>query len=150
MTLDVTKPTDQELVSMLPYYIRQHAVEINRIAAITPTNLELSDGTTYLVEGVDLVNTLLEVVFIRSAGTSTISQITNGVNGHIKTFVFQDNNITFVDGDKTSGHLYLNQLPAGSSFVAQQGDVITLINVGGDGGSEYGYWKELWRGDSVK
>jgi len=154
MSLDATKPTDQELVSALPYYIRLHASTINSLIAgitdFTISDLILLSGTTSLVVGNDLSDVAFEIVLIETAGVSNIAQIRGGTSGQIKLFIFQDNSVTFTDGVKSLGALYLNQLPVGSSLVAQQDDVLALINIGGDGASEYGYWKELWRQISVK
>jgi hypothetical protein len=156
MTLDATKPTDQEIVAQLPYYIRQHATAINALASpigiaeISTNTLIISAGTTTLDIDSDLSTVNMELVFLSSLGLSTIARITGGTSGQIKIFIFESNNITFNDGPKTIGQLYLNQLPAFSSFSAQIDDVIALMNVGGNGTTNDGYWKELWRQLSVK
>ena len=92
----------------------------------------------------------LDVALVSGIGASTIEYIRGGIDGQIKIFIFQDNDITFKDGVKADGKLYLNQLPILSNFAAQQDDVIALVNIGGDGTTEYGYWKEVWRQLSVK
>ena len=155
MTLDTNKPTDEVTVSEIPSYIREGRVAIN--AAIvdtdsdfTVTTLNLSGGSVALVIGVDLIAVAFEIVKLGSLGVSNISQIRGGTDGQIKLFIFQDNQVSFVDGAKATGQLYLNHLPVGTPFVAQQDDVIELINVGGDGASAYGYWKETRRQVSVK
>ena len=154
MSLDVNQPTDQVLVSEIPSYIRANRVEINSItddvSDYTTTNLTLSAGTTTLVIGTSLNNISIETIFINSLGASVLAQIQNGTNGQIKIFVMQDSNISFLDGPKLIGQLYLNQLPLLSTFSAHQDDVIALINIGGDGGTNYGYWKEIFRQTSVK
>jgi len=68
----------------------------------------------------------------------------------VKVLVFQDNNISIVDGVASGGKFYLNQLPALSSFAAQVNDILALVNVGGDGASVYGYWKEIYRQVALK
>lgn len=154
MTLSVTEPTDQELNAMWPYWIRTLAAAINAIEDssdnITVTTVSVSAGDTALVVGVDLSSMKIEVVLISGVGASAIQYIRGGTEGQIKIFVFQDNDISFVDGDKADGEIYLNQLPVGTTLNAQQDDVIALLNIGGDGSSDYGYWKELWRQISVK
>ena len=154
MTLNVNEPTDQRLVSELASYIRADRVSINAIESaadsITITNFSVSAGSTTLVVGVDLSDLKIETVLISGIGASTIEYISGGVEGQIKIFVFQDNDISFRDGVKSDGKLYLNHLPALSDFSAQQDDIIAFVNIDGDGSAVYGYWKELWRQVSVK
>uniref|UniRef100_A0A6H1ZL63 Uncharacterized protein n=1 Tax=viral metagenome TaxID=1070528 RepID=A0A6H1ZL63_9ZZZZ len=156
MTLDATKPTDEELVSVLPSYIRANRAAINVIESVlggdvvTPTTLLCPAGITYLSVGVDLSASEIEVVRISASAAITINQIRLGTNGQIKILIFQDSNISLMDGTKLTGQFYLNQLPVGSNFAASVDDVLALINIGGDGISEYGWWKELWRTISVK
>jgi len=154
MSLDTSKPTDQVVASELPSYIRENRVAINElisgITEVTNTELLVSAGDNALVIGTDLVDISIETILISGLGASTIEQIRGGTQGQVKIFIFQGNNVSFKDGSKSDGQIYLNQLPVGSIFAAQQDDVIALINIDGDGSSEYGYWKELWRQESVK
>lgn len=155
MSLDPNKPTDQELVSMWPWWVRQLVASINAIETeghvdIVFTELTVSAGATAMVVGTDLSDATKEYIKINSLGVALIGQIRGGTEGQIKTFIFQGNNLSFLDGPKLTGQLYLNQLPVLSTFNAQQDDVITLINIGGDGSDEYGYWKEISRQLSVK
>ena len=154
MTLDVTKPTDQVLVAELPAYIRANRVAINAFesgeAEYTVTTLTISIGTTALVIGTDLTNIDMEIVLISGLGASTLQKITGGRAGQIKILVFQDNDISLLDGVKSDGKFYLNQLPALSTFSAAQDDAISLVNVGGNGSTISGYWKEFNRQLSVK
>lgn len=154
MVLDITKPTDQVLVAEIPSYIRENRVAINAFASgeaeYTVTNLIVSAGTTTLVIGTDLTNIDMEIVLISGLGAATIQNITGGTAGQIKILVFQDNDISLLDGAKADGKFYLNQLPALSTFNANQDDSIALVNVGGNGSSNNGYWKEFSRQLSVK
>jgi len=155
MSLNPNKPTDQELVSMWPYWVRKLTVELNTIKSegyidIAYTKLIVPTGTIALDVGTDLSIYNKEYIKVDSLGISEIRQIIGGTEGQTKTFIFQDNSLSFLDGPKLTGQLYLNQLPALSTFNAQQDDVITLINIGGDGADEYGYWKEISRQLSVK
>jgi len=154
MSLDPNKPTDQTLVSELPAYIRENRGKINILEAgvvdVVFTELTVSAGTTALVIGTDLSAATKEYIKIDSLGAALIGQIRGGTEGQTKTFIFQGNNLSFLDGPKLTGQLYLNQLPVLSTYSAQQDDVITLINIGGDGADEYGYWKEISRQLSVK
>lgn len=154
--LDVTKPTDQEHVAQLPYWIRQTRAALNAIQALD-SNIEVTDvpllaGTTGLIIPTHLTVALIEVVTIDSTGISNIATIQNGVHGQIKIFIFKDNNINIVDGLKdANGNFYLNQLPVGSNLEAAIDDVLAVVNINGDGGATtHGYWKELWRQISVK
>jgi len=154
MTLDATKPTDQVLVSELAKYIRETRTALNTLelsaSDVAITNTTLSGGTTTLVVGTDLSETAIEIVLVDSLGTSDLAHISNGIEGQIKIFIMQDNDIGFVDGNETDGGFYLNQLPKGTTFDAHRNDVLALINIGGDGATTQGYWKELWRLDAVK
>lgn len=154
MTLDATKPTDQELVSLLPEYIRANRTAINGIVGsdnFGVTNLEVAALTTALAIGVDLSTDGIEVVIISGAGASDLATITGGSNGQIKIFIFQDANVDMVDGNaKAGGVFYLNHLPVLSDFNTQQDDILVLANIGGNGGATPGYWKELYRTISVK
>jgi len=154
MTLDATKPTDQELVSALPAYIRAVATEVNSLIAgvtdIVKTDLSVSAGDTALVVGTDLSDANLEIVLASGLGAATLDQIRGGTEGQIKIFIFQNNNLSMKDGAKSTGQLYLNQLPVLSTLNAQEDDVIAFVNIDGDGASTYGYWKEIFRQISVK
>ena len=153
MSLDPNKPTDQELVSMWPWWVRKLTAAINAIeyhVDIVFTELTIPTGATALVVGTDLSAATKEYIKIDSLGAAAVGQIRGGTKGQIKTFIFQGNSLSLLDGIKSNGQLYLNQLPVLSTFNAQQDDVITLINIGGDGAGEYGYWKEISRQMSVK
>jgi len=154
MTLNVNEPADTRLVSELASYIREDRVAINAI--VGSDNFGVSDvtvaaGATSLSIGTELSSDGIEVVIISGAGLADIATILGGTEGQIKIFIFQDANIDFADGNaKANGVFYLNHLPAGSDFSPSQDDVIVLVNIGGDGASTYGYWKELFRTLSVK
>ena len=68
MTLDATKPTDQELVSVLPYWIKNTRSGVNSLIAgiteITTTDLTISAGDTALVIGTDLTAIAMEIVLL--------------------------------------------------------------------------------------
>ena len=153
MTLNTSKPTDEELVSLLPYYIRENRVAINAISigsGFGVTNLEIAFGVTSLTVGVDLLAVGHEIVIVTGSGVATLATIVGGTEGQIKTFIFKDSNIDLTDGVKSVGKFYLNQLPALGNFEPAEDDILTLVNVDGDGASVYGYWKELYRTISIK
>ena len=154
MSLDVTKPTDQVTVAELPTYIRENRAAINAIVGsdnFGVVDLEVAAGATSLTIGTELSSDGIELVIISGAGLADIATIIGGTEGQIKIFVFQDANIDIADGNaKINGVFYLNHLPAGSDFDAQQDDVLAVVNIGGNGAATYGYWKELFRALSVK
>jgi len=153
MSLDPSKPSDSALVSELPAYIRENRIAVNSVvtaAGFGVTNLDIAAGTTSLSVGTDLLAVGHEIVIVTGLGVAVLATILGGTDGQIKTFIFQDANIDLIDGAKSNGKFYLNQLPALSNFEPQQDDVLTLVNIGGDGASVYGYWKELYRNLSIK
>ena len=154
MTLDATKPNDTELISELASYIREDRVAINALSGgsdIGFTDLDVAAGATSLSVGTELGAYGIEIVTVTGLGLADIATILGGTEGQIKIFIFQDSNVDLVDGNiKSGGVFYLNQLPAGSDFEPDLDDVIALVNIGGDGASTYGYWKELFRTLSVK
>jgi hypothetical protein len=154
MTISANEPTDQRTVSELPSYIRETREAVNAIeagSAKVHTNLTVSIGTTSLDIDTDLSSASFETIKITGAGAITIASITGGQEGDVKIFIFQDDNINFTDSnDKASGKFYLNLLPVGDNFEAAQDDILALVNIGGDGSTVSGYWKELYRTISVK
>jgi len=153
--LDVTKPTDQELNSTWPAWIRALHTYINTMEEGAPsnfavTNLTISAGDTTLSIGVDLSDVSLEVIFVSGTGASNISYIYGGTSGQIKIFIFMDNTVSIQDGLKVTGQIYLNQLPVLSIMGAQENDVLVLVNVEGNGSSIFGWWKEMYRQVAVK
>lgn len=153
MTLDVNKPEDEVVVSSLASYIRENRAAINAGSAtgIAQTDLSVSAGQISLSVGTELSPSGFETVMVTGDGVVALETIIGGTDGQVKIFIFKDFNVDIVDGNvKSGGKFYLNHLPAGSSFEAQEDDVIAFRNVGGDGASTYGYWKELFRTISVK
>ncbi len=153
MTLNVREPTDQRMVNELPLYIREDRAAINAVttgAGFSVNNLTITVGTTSLTVGTELAVVGHEIVNLTGDGLSTLATILGGTDGQIKTFIFQDTNVDMTDGVKSAGKFYLDHLPALSDFTPAQDDILCIINVGGDGASSYGYWKELYRTISVK
>jgi len=151
--LDVNKPTDQVIVAEISAYIREDRVEINSISGsgnVGFTDLSIAAGVTSLTIGTDIGTYGFEVIKVTGLAAITLATILGGSTGQVKVFVFQDANVNLTDGAKADGKMYLNQLPALSNYAPQQDDVIVLVNIGGDGATVYGYWKELYRTTSVK
>ena len=155
MTLSTSQPTDQELNAMWPYWIRTLVTEINTIISgdseITTSELILAGGTTNLIVGTgsDLASIPQEKVLLSGAGPCTLTTITGGLQGQVKIFIFQGDNVMLTAGAKVLGQLYLNQ-PLGVVFEPEIDDVLVLMNIDGNGGATYGYWQELYRKLSVR
>lgn len=152
MSLNVNKPSDEILVSQLPAYIREDRVAINAVtsgAGFGVTNLIVAPGATSLTVGVDLLSVGHEIVIV-TGGVAVLETILGGTEGQIKTFVFQNSLVDLEDGAKANGEFYLNHLPALSNFEPELDDVLSLVNVLGDGAAVSGYWKEFYRTISVK
>ena len=153
MSLDATKPTDVELMSALPIYIREARAAINALSGggdVGVTDLTIAAGAIALTVGTDLGLFGLETVIVDALAGVNISTIVGGSQGQVKIFIFQDNNIGIVDGLALNGGIYLNQLPALTTFAAQTNDVLALVNVGGNGSTVQGYWKEIFRQIALK
>jgi len=154
MALDTSRPRDQDPVGDLPSYIRENRVAIAALVAgtgIAQTNLSIAAATVSLTVGTDISADGFESVVVTGLGVATIATITGGLDGQVKIFIFQDSNISFLDGDaRVNGVFYLNQLPAGINFAGTPDDVLALRNIGGDGAGVEGYWKELYRTISNK
>ena len=152
--MDATKPTDVELVSALPAYIRETRAGVNAVSGggdVGVTDLAIAAGAVALTVGTEIGLYGYEVLPTTADGGVTIAKILGGTDGQVKKFIFQDNNVTLTDGVALDGKLYLNQLPALSNFVAQANDVIELVNIGGDGGvTTHGYWQEVSRQVALK
>ena len=155
MTLSTSQPTDQALNATWPYWIRALAIEINSIISgdtdITTTELTLPGGVTSLTVGTggDLTSIPQEKVLINGFAPNTLTQITGGLQGQVKIFIFQGDDVDLTAGAKVLGQLYLNQ-PLASDFEPEIDDVLVILNIGGDGGANYGYWQELYRKLSVR
>jgi len=152
MTLSIVQPTDQELNARWPYWIRTLAAAINNLAAgiiTVTTELTVTAGDNSLQVGVDLSELGVELILIQGSGAAVLRYIYGGSEGQIKIFYHLDGDISYLDGAQSGGQIYLNQ-PALTELNCLEGDIVALINVGGDGDSDNGYWKELWRTLSVK
>lgn len=152
--MDATKPTDVELVSALAAYIREARAGVNALSAgsgVGVTALTIAVGAIALTVGTEVGTFGYEVLITDAAGAANIAKILGGAQGQTKKFIFQDNNVGIVDGVALGGNIYLNQLPALSTFAAQTNDVLELVNIGGDGGvTTHGYWKEVSRQTALK
>jgi len=152
--MDATKPTDVEMISSHPAYIREARAGINALSAgsgVGVTALTIAIGAIALTVGTEVGTFGYEILITDAGGAANIAKIYGGVEGQTKKFIFQDNNIGIVDGAALGGNIYLNQLPALSTFAAKTNDILELVNIGGDGGvTTHGYWKETSRQIALK
>ena len=154
MTIDATKPTDAALVSELPGYIREGRVEMNSISlsgtgAVGAQTLDVLAAVSLTI-GTELSEEGFETVVISSAGASVLATILGGTQGMVKMFVFQDLNVVITDSNaKANGTFHLNEAPALGNYTPAVDDVLTVVNIGGDGAGTHGYWREVDRAANV-
>ena len=154
MTLDAAKPTDTALVSEIPAYIRENRAAINAVGVAGDGNvgghaLDIA-GATSLTIGTELSEEGFETVVLTNSIASTLLTILGGEQGQIKMFVFQDLNTLIEDSNsKADGTFHLNEAPALGDYTPAVDDVLTVVNIGGDGAGTHGYWREVDRAASV-
>ena len=155
MTLDATKPIDQELISALPAYIRADRAEINAISlsgtgAVGAQTLDISGATTLTI-GTELSEEGFETIVISNTGAPcAMTAFLGGIQGQVKMLVFQDTNIDITDSNtKANGTFHLNLAPAGGDYSPAVDDILTLVNIGGDGAGDSGYWREVDRAANI-
>ena len=152
MTLNASEPVNR-MVEELEGFMRETRAAVNAISGsggVGVTTVEITAGATSITVGTEIGNASLQVVIITAAAAATLTHILGGTNGQIIVFICQDAFIRFTDGPKLTGQLFLDQLPALSTFTCALDDVLVLVNVGGDGGATYGWWEELLRKVSVR
>lgn len=154
MTIDANQPVDQALNALWPAYIREGRDEINALwtavgggGIVVPdyTAINMAAGQTSLIVGTDLSVGGLEIVGITADAAVNLTVITNGIAGQVKCLIALDNDITLIqDTGTTGGTIYLNS-PVGVNLNINIRDVLSLVNIGGDGDTVDGYWLELYR-----
>ncbi len=152
MALNANEPVNRT-VAELEGYQRETRAAVNAISGsggVGVTTVELGAGVTSITVGTEIGDASFQVVILTAAAAAILETILGGSNGQVIVFVCLDNNVSFTDGPRLTGQMYLDQLPALSDFDADVGDVLSLVNVGGDGGATYGYWEELYRKVSVR
>lgn len=108
------------------------------------TVLVVDPAQTDLVVGVDVQDTMIEVVRLSAVSAEVVENITGARSGQIKILVFDDADVT-VSHDVAK--IVLN---GGSSFGGTVGDVLAIRNVGGIPASAVdGHWVELFRTEAV-
>jgi len=151
MSVDESKPSGlANLVSELDDYSRESREQINDlwkavqdlawVAVTSICDVEMSAGQTELVTGVDVSDLLIEVVNLTATAVENLEHITGARAGQIKVIIAGDTNVTVVHN---ANKIKLN---GGANYAFTAGDVLCLVNIGGDPGvPTNGYWKELFR-----
>ena len=105
------------------------------------------NGNTSWVVGGAVGDIDLEYVRVNPTANSTIQSMTAGTDGQVKRIIadpLAGNTLTLEhSGTKATGTFYLNG--DGEDYAFAEGDWVEVINIGGDGGSNPGYWRELCR-----
>ena len=110
------------------------------------TAVNMAAGQTALVTGTDINDVPTESIGLTADAAVNLTTMTLGVAGNVKWIIALDDDITLVQntGSTTGGTLYLNS-PTGVNLAMETGDVVGLVNIGGDGVTAHGYWMELNR-----
>jgi hypothetical protein len=114
------------------------------------TAVNMTAGQTSLITGTDVTDVGVETIGLTADAAVNLTTITLANSGSIKHIVALDDDITAVNGivnpivAGVGGILYLNA-PVGVDFDMDTGDVLSLVNIGGDGVTVSGYWMELNR-----
>ena len=112
--------------------------------------VNMTAGQTALVTGTDINDVPTETIGLTADAAVNLTTLTLGVSGNVKWIVALDDDITLVSGivnpivPGVGGIIYLNA-PVGVDLDMDTGDVVGLVNIGGDGVAAHGYWMELSR-----
>ena len=160
MSLDASKPSDTgNVVADLAGHQRETRTAVNALessiaglgAVSTHTDLVLSTGTTEINIPDNLSAIPSETINISGDGASSVASMTGGSAGQVKIFIFDDTDVDFDNSaTKANGTFFLNQPIVSASFGPAQYDILALVNIGGDGVSDNGYWQELYRSVSAR
>ena len=155
MTIDETKPLGTDLVSTLDDYMREGRVQINLlweavgsggISYPVYTAVNMAVGDTSLVAGTDISASGLEIIALSADVAVNLTTMKLCEAGVIKHIIAVDDDITIINNtaSTTGGTFYLNS-PTGVNLAMATKDVLTVVNIGGDGSVSHGYWVELNR-----
>ena len=100
---------------------------------------------TSLATGTDINNVIVETLGITAAAPTNLTTMTLAEAGNVKHIVALNDNVTIVDDAGTTGGTFQLNAPAGVDLAMQTGDVLSVVNIGGDGVVDDGYWMELNR-----
>ena len=110
------------------------------------TAVNMTAGQTSLVTGTDLTDVGIESIGLTADAAVNLTTMTLAVSGSIKHIIALDDDITVINNTASTvgGTLYLNS-PTGVNLAMATRDVLTVLNIGGDGVTAHGYWLELNR-----
>ena len=109
---------------------------VNEVYRVVTTIL--TPGQT-VIQGLDVP---IEMLFLSGAG-ETINSITGGRNGYLLYIIANTANITITHN---ASAIWLNSAPAGTDLVTSVGDILALVNRGGNPTlGVNGYWQEFFR-----
>ena len=113
---------------------------------ISFSSTNMAAAQTALVTGVDLSNVINEIVYLTADVAVDLTTMTGGLAGAIKTIIAADSDVTVIqDKAATAGGTFSLNSPAGDDLAMSVGDVLTVVNISGDGAGVDGYWWELYR-----
>jgi len=112
----------------------------------TYTAVNMTAGQTSLVTGTSINNVTNETLGMTADAAVNLTTMTLGASGNVKIIIALDDDITLIQdaSSTTGGTLNLNS-PAGVDLEMQTGDIVGLVNIGGDGVISHGYWREMYR-----
>jgi len=125
--------------------------EVFRATGVAPSNatytpINMTAGQTSLITGTDINNVRIETLGLTADAAVNLTTMLLGEAGVVKHIIALDNDITVIQntGSTTGGTFHLNS-PAGVDLSMQIRDVLSVVNIGGDGTLAHGYWLELNR-----
>ena len=150
VSVTLTSPPDDELVSKWPEYIRRVASLLDdiytTISGLAITDVALVDGQNILEVGNHLADVAVEIVFLScESGSADIEYISEGSNGQLKFFIINTTNIKLSNDSNIS----LNQTYS-NEFESAIHDMIAFVNL--DGNPDLGVdgtWREILRNLAV-
>jgi hypothetical protein len=153
MTVDETKPLGTDLVSDLDGYIRENRVDINDLweavgtggAFPNYTAINMAAGQTSLVVDTDIDGTGIEVIGLTADAAVNLTTMTGATAGAIKMIIALDGDVTIIQNTGGTGGTFFMNAPVDVDINITLRDVITFVNIGGDGSGVNGYWLELYR-----
>ena len=112
----------------------------------TYTAINMTAGQISLVTGTQINNVRIEIIGLTADAAVNLTTMLLGEAGVIKHIIALDNDVTVIQntGSTTGGTFFLNA-PAGVGLTMNIRDVLSLVNIGGDGTTVHGYWLELNR-----
>ena len=113
---------------------------------IAYNTVNMAAAQTELVTDTDINNVVNEVIPITADVAVNLTTMTLGLAGAVKTIIAADDDITVIqDKASVAGGTFSLNSPAGVDLAMSTGDILCVVNIGGDGALVSGYWMELYR-----